>query len=463
MKRFATEKLKSWLAKERRKPLVIRGARQVGKSTLVKLLAEEAGLALWEVNLERQKIPTEVFASNDPEFILQDISIRLRNPDVIQKKGILFLDEIQAVPEALEALRYFYEEMPELPVIAAGSLLEFTLANSAFSMPVGRVEFFWLGPMSFMEYLLARKEEMLFEYIKQYKLAQTFSASAHDQLCRLFREYMKIGGMPEAVKTFTEERDASAVNDVHASILNTYREDFSKYGKRVNIQKIQRVFDQLPFQLGQKVRFNRFHPDWPAKDIRHCLELLNYAGIARFVTHSSAHKLPVQAEEKPDVYKLFHLDVGLTTYLAGMDWLDLETFLSGRFINEGSQAEQFTAQNLLTTLPNNRLPKLHYWQREGKSTNAEVDFLLPIQGKLIPLEVKSGTSGSLRSLHQYMLQKPGEIAVRLDMNLPGMQRVQTQVMTAKGKREVDYTLLNLPVYLTEELERIIELTLPGPG
>jgi len=444
--RQSIKSLDQWFRKANRKPLVLRGARQVGKSTLVREFARLGNLPLWEVNLEKHAGLNSVFATFEPGTVLRELSLVLNRPNVGKGPGVLFLDEIQQTPAALACLRYFYEEMPELAVVAAGSLLEFTLADAGYSMPVGRVEYHWLGPLTFFEFLEGAGETEALKYCEGWITGTEFSEAAHQRLCRRLREFFLVGGMPEAVQAFLDTGDFLSAVEVHRSILETYRDDFSKYSHGAELEKLRRVFEVLPRVLGRKVQYRQFHPDWKAQDIRRCLELLQRAGLALPVTHSHAQGLPLGADEDPTVFKLFFLDIGLVGTANGNALVTLEDFLESRFVNEGPLAEQFVAQHLWAHQPRDQRASLHFWQRDGKVSNAEVDFLIAQGSSILAIEVKSGTMGSLRSLHQFMLSHPQARALRLDLNRPSSQVVHTEIMTATGKQTVEYPLENRPLY-----------------
>ena len=447
--------LQHWYSKPKRKPLILRGARQVGKSTLAREFARSAGLRLWEVNLEKHASLDGVFGKLDPSQVLREISLALNTPNVGKEPGILFLDEIQESPKALAFLRYFYEEMPDLAVMAAGSLLEFTLSNAELSMPVGRVEYFWLGPLTFDEYLAGQGETEARDFLGQWELEGTYSASVHQRLLGRLREFLMVGGMPEAVQAFIDGGEFLSAVEVHHSILGTYRDDFSKYACGAELEKLRRVFDVLPRVVGRKAQYRKFHPDWKAQDIRHCLELLEHAGIAFPVLHTSGQGLPLGTGEDPTVWKAFFLDVGLAGTANGNSALSLKDFMEGGFLNEGAVAEQFVAQEIASAQPRSQRARLHYWLREGKSHNAELDFLVPAGTAVLPVEVKSGTSGSLRSLHQFMIAHRSGRAVRLDLNEPSVQEINTEVMNAEGKQQVSYRLANLPLYMAGRLSSLM--------
>ncbi|MFM8765325.1 MAG: ATP-binding protein, partial [Spartobacteria bacterium] len=253
IKRKVASVLENWLRKSHRKPLVLRGARQVGKSTLVREFAKAAGLELLEVNLERHAALDSVFRSLDVVRLVREIE-GLLGRRVVTENALLFLDEIQATPHALAALRYFYEEMPGLPVVAAGSLLEFTLADHEFSMPVGRVEYLHLGPVAFSEFLAAA-DSGLVSYLEAAGRFEEIPETAHARLVERLREFLFIGGMPAAVREFLEGGSLVAVREVQRSIVETYQDDFAKYARREMLARLQSVFQRIPANIGRKIKY----------------------------------------------------------------------------------------------------------------------------------------------------------------------------------------------------------------
>ena len=241
--RISEQYIRNWLGKKRRKPLILRGAGQVGKSTLARHFAANSGLTLNEVNLEKYFILDETFKSLDMKRIIREIE-GLLGRNILEANSLLFLDEIQAAPHALAALRYFYEELPELPVIAAGSLLEFTLARHAFPMPVGRVEYCYMGPVSFREFVSALEPDLC-PWIDAAVRLEDVPDTAHRRLLGLLREFLFVGGMPEAVQVYTESRSLSEVQEVQRSIIDTYRDDFAKYAGPGELTRLQRVLDTI--------------------------------------------------------------------------------------------------------------------------------------------------------------------------------------------------------------------------
>ena len=249
MYRLAQKDLKKWFTKTRSKPLIIREARQVGKSTLVRQFADANKLTLHEINLERHQQLNDLFKNSTVANILKELSFAIGKGAIKSTKSILFLDEVQATPAVIPLLRYFYEEYPELAIICAGSLLEFTLADHNFSMPVGRVEYLFLGPMTYSEFLLAHNEHDLYELIHDYKQGD-FPKTAHERLLYRFRDYLVVGGMPEAVLVSSEKEDFESISDVHSSILETYIDDFGKYGRGSQLTRLQTVFQYVPAHIG---------------------------------------------------------------------------------------------------------------------------------------------------------------------------------------------------------------------
>ncbi len=453
MRRLAETDLKAWLSSDHRKPLVLRGARQVGKSTLVRRVAADVGMPLWEVNLERFPVLESAFESKDTSRILLEIGLVLRKT-VGQEAGILFLDEIQAIPSALAALRYLHEDRPDLPVVAAGSLLEFALAEFEGSMPVGRIEFHHLGPVSFLEFVEELEGPSITEFVSSWKVGQTWPESVHQVLSNRLRDFLAVGAMPEAAALFSKTGDLLQAQSVHRSILETYREDFGKYSKGAEIEKIRRLFDAAPSNIGQKMRWSRINPSWKSVDLRRAFDQLERAGVVAGVRHSDGTGVPLGATVDDDVFKVLFLDVGLAQTAMGLPPMPMDDFRLGRFVNEGSIAEQFVGQHLRQRHQGRR-PELHYWLREGKSGNAEVDFLVQVEGRIVPVEVKSGAAGSMRSLHQFMALRGGSLAVRFDLNPPTLQEVSTTAETPQGRKQVDYRLLSMPLYLAQRLEPIL--------
>jgi uncharacterized protein len=444
MKRFAEAHLNNWFDSKRRKVLVIRGARQVGKSTLVRNFAASRKLVLLEINLE-QFPSTSIWQSMQGEKILREIE--LVKEQKITPNTLLFIDEIQNCPVALSALRYLNEETPEIPVIAAGSLLEFVLGDEEISMPVGRISYFHLGPMSFREVLLAKNKTILEESLHTVDFASP-SLSAFNNLKECYKEYLFTGGMPEAVQASIDENSILASREIHRSIISTYKDDFGKYKKRIPPESIDKVFNYIPLHLGQKVKYVNISRELASSRLKGAVDALIKARIALPACHSSCSGIPLKSAINPDVYKLYFLDVGLSVYMSGLGWVDFANDDS-KLINQGNISEQFVAQHLAYRFNGLEAPELYYWLREGKSNNAEVDFVISNKGKLVIIEIKSGKSGSLRSVHQLIAKTGLNKAYRFDINPPSIQNIHTSVRSKDGQREIAFELVSCPVYMIE--------------
>ena len=437
MKRTATARLEKWISSDHRKPLLMRGARQVGKSTLVRNFAKEKGLALNEINLERHREMGSVFSTMDPAIIASRISAFLGR-DVRADGSLLFLDEIQAVPEAIAALRYFHEEMPELPVIAAGSLLEFALQKHSFSMPVGRIEYLHLGPMDFREFLdevnpyLASRLDL---GVIRSKEAEAF----HADMMRLLRRYLVVGGMPECVLRYAESKSLPDVSEVQEQILGTYVDDFAKYANGRDLALMQSIFRRIPANVGRKVKYVNFAREAKSREVKSILDLFAKARLLSCVCNTDANGIPLGAEEDCDVWKPLFLDVGLMNHANGIGEDELLAMSDCELVNVGAVAEQFVGQQLLYRNGSHVEPSLHYWLREGGKNNAEVDYVIADGQKVLPVEVKAGKTGTLRSLHLLMKDKGLRRALRFDAS----PAVSQQVTLDNGEW---YELEALPLY-----------------
>ncbi len=451
MHRFSEAYFKRWFAKTRRKPLVLRGARQVGKSTLVRRFALKNHLPLHEINLERHMGMDDTFKTLDMDQIIRELEGVIGAN--VRKGGVLFLDEIQATPHALQSLRYFYEERPNLPVIAAGSLLEFTLSDHPFSMPVGRIEYHHLGPMSFKEFLHALDPE-LERHISAHTLDKDIPGSVHEKLKIRQREYLFTGGMPEAVLAYKETGSLTEVSEVHRSISETYQDDFSKYARHRELALMQRVFTSIPRMLGKKVKYSNIAREQRSKETKAVIELLTKARVCHAVCHSHCSGVPLYADINEKSYKLLFMDVGLANHICGNDWITIQSFVESELVNEGAMAEQFVGQHLIHM--RNEAPRLCYWLREGKTANAEVDYVLSRGNLILPIEVKAGKSGSLKYLQQFALQKNATLTARFDLNMPSIQDVRHTTITPNGRAVAAFRLLSLPLYMVEELPRLVD-------
>ena len=463
MYRHQIDALAQWLAAPRRKPMVIRGARQVGKSTLVRLFCEAAGRQLVAVDLERQPELAAAFARvREPHALLNLIEVAANA--TVGPETVLFLDEIQAAPQALSALRYFFEDLPGQPVLAAGSLMEFTLAGKAFPMPVGRVSYLHMGPMTFTEFLRGCGQEGLARQIDAFEWSPSgtgpeLDPALHRLALEALRLYLFVGGMPEAVREYAESGRLRAVSAIHAATVETYRDDFLRYAARRDQTRMLRVFNFAARQAGRKVKYSNVSDSEPSATIRRDIELLAMARVVAKVTHSHCAGLPLQAHLKERAFKLIFLDVGLMNAICGVGWEALAGDGEDALVNAGAVAEQFVGQHLQHLVAERVNRELVYWLREGGSNNAEVDYVVEFGGRIVPIEVKAGRAGGMKSLHQFVAEKNVALAVRFDANPPSLQTVEAGISRGRrgsGGERVRYLLLSLPLYLVERLPGILQ-------
>ena len=455
MHRFALDYLRQWKRRASRKPLVVRGARQVGKSHLVRMFAQQEFQHLLEVNFERLPDAASLFKSNAPRTICRLLEARFNTP-LTPGPSLLFLDEIQAAPEVFAVLRYFREELPDLHVIAAGSLLEFVLRDHHFSMPVGRVEYLHLGPMVFEEFLLAVGRDRLRDWLVQYGPGDEVPAEMHAELSRLVRQYLVIGGMPEAVAAFGQTESYQECEQIQQAVLATYRDDFNKYGQRVKQQRVEKVFARVPLMVGRKFMYSHVDREERSRDLGEALSLLQLARVVHKVPHTHANGIPLAAEADDRTFKVLFMDVGLLCRSCGLRMTDLVQSDEPMLINSGAVCEQAVGQHLLHATPFYVEPELFCWIRQTRGSNAEVDFVIGIGDQVVPVEVKAGKTGTLKSLHVFLREKRRRFGLRFNMDRPSLLEAQTSVATGP---QTQFQLLSLPLYLVGQTSRLCETVL----
>jgi predicted AAA+ superfamily ATPase len=438
MFRQAETYLSHWLQKKNRSPLLIRGARQVGKSYLIKTFGEKNFKNLVTINFEFMPACIADFNTLDPVEIINRLQIQT-NQKITPGETLLFLDEIQDCKEALLALRYFKEKMPELAVIAAGSLLEFTWNDTEFRMPVGRVEFLFLNPMSFEEFLMAKNESFLLEWIRNLKPGEPVSQSVHQKSLSLVKEYTLTGGMPEAVQHFIDHpTDVLGVADIQNKLVQSYALDFGKYSKTLNQHGLLKtLFPKLPYHLGQQISYSKLEENTGIREIKAALELLQLAGLCHFIRWSNGEGIPLAANQNPKKIKLLYLDVGL--YLRELK-LNSTLFSQGdlSLVNKGSLAEQWVGQQLLNLSSASEKPGLFFWSNDTRGAQSEIDYLWQKEDKIIPIEVKAGNSRQAKSLKIYLEKFPTPYGIRISHAPLGWE---------------SETLLSVPYYLVGQLGR----------
>lgn len=411
--------LEEWKESTTHKPLLLRGARQVGKSSAVRHLGTQFKYFA-EVNFESAKSIATFFKGDlDVKLISSKISNYIQVP-IIPGQTLLFLDEIQACPEAIMALRFFKEDYPELHVIAAGSLLEFAL-QSLPTFGVGRIHSVFMYPMTFDEFLVAMDMGGLLAMRREATATHPLDAPFHDKLVNLFRTYLMVGGMPEAVATWRETTDFLKCQQVHQDIILTYEDDFNKYGRRVNPELLRLTLHGVCHQIGQKLTFSRISEGYRSAQIREALNLLTLAGIVIPVVATSANGVPLDAESDEKRAKYLFLDSGLLLAILhldgqlGHDLIKLiMTATPQDLINKGSITEMVAGLEISRYKSPVMRPRLFYWEKTGNSI-AEIDYLSIRSMKVLPIEIKAGTQGGMKSLWIFMREKHLNNAVRCSL------------------------------------------------
>ncbi len=409
LKRDLWDHLQKWKDDPKKKPVLLRGARQVGKSWLARELGSQFKNFV-EINFEKNPELCGFFQGNiDPPRILKDISNYFLTK-IIPDETLLFLDEIQECPRAILTLRYFYEDLPQLHVIAAGSLLEFELRK--ISVPVGKIHFIYMYPLSFSEYLAAAGKNNLREMLMETPF-EPLPQALHNQLIREVRNYTLLGGMPEVVASFLEEENLERCRDIQTDLLETYRKDFHKYAKKHQVKYLEKVFDAVPMQLGNKFKYSGVSNEIKSRELGDALDLLEMAGILYKIYHSSSNGIPLKAESDLKKFKVLFFDTGLAQRLLKVDHRTLLLNPDISLVNNGAVAELLVGLELMAYQNFRERPQLYYWHKEARASNAEVDYVTTIGSKIVPIEVKSGSSGSMRSLRAFMDLKASELAVKV--------------------------------------------------
>lgn len=398
MRRFIDLLLTEWASSLRRKPLIIRGARQVGKTYSVQALGHARFQETVTADLERNRDWHRVFEGDlDAKQVLSEIEV-LAGKKIEPGKTLLFLDEIQACPRAITALRYFYEELPELHVIAAGSLLEFALGE--ISVPVGRVQYLEMHPMTFVEYLWAIGNNAAAQIVQAKPAA--LPEATHRLLLQELKRYCFIGGMPESVSAYLKSGSLQEAFEVQKELCETYRQDFSKYAPRSDPRCLDEVFLSVARHVGQQIKYARLAESFSDPTIKNAFDLLCKARVIKKVPSCNPSGLPLGASLSSKRFKAILVDVGMWQHLSGMrsDREYATDDLLG--IYRGAMAEQFVGQEMMVS----QNSELHYWSREARSSSAEVDYLAVVDGTIRAIEVKSGSSGKLRGLHLLLKSYP---------------------------------------------------------
>lgn len=422
LSRTIDEELLNWKLAEKRKPLILRGARQVGKTSSVKNLAQHFTYFV-EINFDESPFFFVIFEKNLSVFeVCEQLSV-LANTPIVAGKTLLFLDEIQACIPAISMLRYFYEKMPELHVIAAGSLLEFALADIP-SFGVGRVRSLYMYPLSFREFLLAQGEHLLLEQLNMATVSKPLSEPVHQKLINQHKKFLIIGGMPEAVSIYVNSKDLLEVQRVLNDLLISVQADFAKYKTRVPGARLVEVFNAIAQQLATKFTYSYPNATLNNLQIKEAIELLKMAGLVYAVTHSAANGIPLGAEINPKKTKFLIFDTGIFQRILGLNIADLLVSDDFNAINKGHIAELYVGLELLKAESCYQKADLYYWQRDAKNSQAEVDYVCQFNNAIVPIEVKAGTKGSMQSMYLFLKEKRLSQGFRISLeNFSSMEQI----------------------------------------
>lgn len=442
MKRAVMDKLMKWISGDEHKPILFSGARQTGKTWLIRELAKESGKSLVEINFETNPEYKTFFETTDVQEICQNLTI-LTGKTIVSENTLLFLDEI--CPEVIGTLRWFYEEMPEISVIAASSLMEFVKEDYTGSFPVGRVSYLYLYPMTFIEFLCAMGEERLVDCLEKAWDKAALLEIFHKKFLEYFHQYLIVGGMPKAAQTWIDTRDISKVQEAQTDILATIRNDFHRYKNRMPADILEKTMVSAAKQMGNKFVLNTVDPDIRSPRIKQAVKLLEKAGILSRVVCSEANSFYLPSDKDERFFKTIFLDTGLALKL-----LNEQNIPAGQVSAIGTilwrdnhaAAKQFTAQMILS---NNITYKrdLFYWQRAG-SSKSEIDYLIQSGFTILPIVVKPGAPGSMKALHRFVESRDLPAALHLDLNPPSCQVIQVQTTEQKP---VKYKLYSYPIYM----------------
>ncbi len=441
-KRHILQNLQEWKTDKNRKPLVLRGARQVGKTTLVEQFSKTYKYSI-SLNLEKPEHHRYFEEFEDVKIIIDSLFLSNNISSSEIKNTLLFLDEIQESPKAIQLLRYFYEELPELHVIAAGSLLEFVM-HSVRSFPVGRIEYLYMYPLNFQEYLLAIDHKTAMVQLNHIPV-QPF---AHKILLDLFNRYAIIGGMPEVIKTYLQSENVSDLPKIYESIWGTYKNDVEKYASNETERKvIKHIIATAHLYLDQRIKFQNFgNSNYKSREVGEAMRNLDEAKIIQLIYPTTDVEPPIKSDLKKSP-RLQFLDTGLVNHtldiqaqMLGMQ--DLNTAFKGAVIPHLIAQELISLNTISSKKPN-------FWVREKRQSSSEVDLVISHKGKVIPIEIKSGSTGTLKSLHQFMERTNHPYAVRMFAGEFSIEKTKTIGGTP-------YILMNLPYYLGTKIPEYID-------
>lgn len=461
-KRIFDNYLVEWCESASHKPLLLRGARQVGKSTAVKHLSERFDNYV-EINFEKMSSYKVLFDGDiDVNRIISQMSV-MYGQQIIPGKTLLFLDEIQDCIPAIMSLRYFKEDLPDLHVIAAGSLLEFAL-DDVPTFGVARIHSMYMFPMTFDEFLGACGEELLLEARNQSSKNKPLPEPLYKKSIDLFRTYLLVGGMPESVAKWVETRDYIQCQTIQDDIVLGYDTDFAKYKKKLDPELLRQTLKSVVRQMGSnKFKFGDVQ-GYKSKDVLKALDALVKAGIIVPVTHTDGHGLPLGGEEDKDCRKYLLLDTGLLLRMQDMAMNNMTqnasfilTSTTSELVNKGPLAEMIAGLELLRYQEPNLKHELHYWLRQAKNATAEVDYLMSMNNIVLPVEVKADTQGGMKSLWAFMRDRLLTSAIRCSLENFGCFEYLDKYENAKGEVLTEKRTVGIcPLFAISQLTEVGE-------
>ncbi len=439
--RLIEAKLADWRNSTSRMPLVIRGARQTGKTTLIREFGKQFEQFI-ELNLEIEANQRIFSSVKDIKEVLLSIE-SVTGKRIVPGKTLIFLDEIQNCPTAITMLRYFYENEPNIHVISAGSLLDVRMKKEGWSFPVGRVEFLYLFPVTFEEFLNALGEEVLLDFLRGFEPNKNIPVAVHEKLLGLLADYMTVGGMPKAVNEYLVSGSYIPARKVHETLMASFKDDFAKYSSGAGIEYLTAAWNCVPFEIGNRIKYSTIGgQDAHSQYISKAFDVLHDAMLVERIFPTTQVKLPLVKKTRSSP-KLLFVDIGLCTHVLNLTRDQIkDKLIDPRYT--GALCEQFVGQELLAN-DFYRRNELYFWIREEKGASAELDYTVQFGGELVPIEVKSGSHGSLKSLHQFLARSGGKTGIRLYQGLAASEEHDVVLPTGEGLK---YRLTSLPIYLT---------------
>jgi len=435
--------LDNWKNKKNRKPLILRGARQTGKTVAVEMFAQNFENHV-TLNLERdsdKKIFEQCKSANEA---IRAIEI-YKEKNLSGQNTLLFIDEIQNSENAIKLLRFFYEDRPELFVIAAGSLLEAIMKKDGFSFPVGRVEFMYLHPLTFDEYLQATGRNKLYRELQQVTIQEKPANNLHDLATGAFNEYSLVGGMPAVVADYIGKKSFQSTAKIKEDLLTAIKDDVARYSRVSEAKYLRHVIEYAPYYPGERIKYEKFgNSEYRSREIKHAFELLEYAMVVQRIYGSYSTEAPIQPNFSV-APKILYLDSGLVIHKLGLS----HEMISMQDLNalfKGKLAEQVVGQCMISQNPHQQI-KPCFWYRNKPGSTAEIDYSYQYQNKIVPIEVKSGRIGSLKSLHQFMVSSSADFAIRFYSGELSVDELKTD--------NKSFRLLSIPFYMQWRLESLL--------